>query len=740
MRWWLIGGLLMALQTLGAEHHVAVTGSDDAPGNAKRPWRTIAKAADTMQAGDTCWVHAGVYREAVKLSRSGEAGKPIRFAAWPGEVVTLSGTIPIEGDWSIHKGKIHKTRVDGRRKLAQLFCDGAMMIEARWPNARFDQMLDRKVWRPTGKGSRYGKVVDPALAKTGIDWTGALATLNAAHQFFTWTRTVRSHEAGSDTFTYDKTFPGITHYADKTRPWEDDFYFLSGKLEALDSPSEWFLDTEAHMLYLWAPDGKSPAEHTVEAKARDYAFDASGVRHVEIRGFHLFACTVRLTRAEHCVVEGCHLRFPVFEREIPEMEQPRRSSIRTLVSGDHNTVRNCSLAHSPTSGLTVHGHHNLIENNLIHDVCWSGTLTYCGLAVGPVKRIEPPKPNEPQTDVEPCGTVVRRNTVFDAGNAVVHPTGMPGMVVELNHIFNGGYLCKDVSLLYTQLPHIYGSVLRYNWVHDCHTPHIALGIRGDDQTRGLTVHHNVVWNCGWDAIIVKGDFNRVYHNTCLSNRQSDILLFSRTEPTKPWRKQYPLLKVQNARSEVANNCAPRILSDRRRKSPMSAKTHHNYTGAEPMLVDPERLDFRPRAGSPLIDAGSPIAGITDGFGGKAPDVGAYEHDAEPWVPGCRNGVRLLPGGKPGTLRAALAMPLLEPVAIEASSGSGKAELRFTPRDWMRPKEWRPGPPPLRFTAKGLGAVETEAAPEPAAVVWFGQGSTVGIGQTKLRYDDRPGSR
>ena len=55
---------------------------------------------------------------------------------------------------------------------------------------------------------------------------------------------------------------------------------------------------------------------------------------------------------------------------------------------------------------------------------------------------------------------------------------------------------------------------------------------------------------------------------------------------------------------------------------------------------------------------------------------------------------------------------------------------------MRPKEWRPGPPPLRFTAKGLGAVETGAAPEPAAVLWFGQGSTVGIGQTKLRYDDR----
>ena len=753
----LIGALAMVLDATAAEYHVATKGNNENPGTTDRPWRTIQRAAEAMQPGDTCWVHAGVYRETVKLSRSGEAGRPMRFAAWPGEQVVLSGTLPIEGDWSIHKGKIHRTRVDGRRRFAQLFCVGEMMIEARWPNARFDQMLDRKVWRPTGKGSRYGKVVDPALAKTGIDWTGALATLNAAHQFFTWTRTVRSHKPGGDTFTYDKSFPGITHYADKTRPWEDDFYFLTGKLGALDSPTEWFLDTETHTLYLWAPDGKSPSEHTVEAKARDYAFDASGVRHVEIRGFHLFACTVRLSGCEHCVVEGCHLRFPVYEREIPEMEQPRRASVRTLVSGDHNTVRNCSLAHSPTSGLTVRGLHNLVENNLIHDVCWSGTLTYCGLAVGPVKRVEPTKPNEPQT-AEPCGTVVRRNTVFDAGNAVVHPTGMPGIVVELNHIFNGGYLCKDVSLLYTQLPHIYGTVLRYNWVHDCHTPHIALGIRGDDQTRGLTVHHNVVWNCGWDAIIVKGDFNRVANNTCLANRQSDILLFARTEPTKPWRKQYPLLKVQNARSEVANNCAPRILSDRRRKSPMSAKTHHNYTGAQPMLRDPEHLDFRPAAGSPLIDAGTPIAGITDGHRGKAPDVGAYEHGAEPWVPGCRNGVRLaasrhkLGNGHQLELRIALAMPPLAPVTLRASVDGPHARitagavLEFTPADWARPRrllvvDETAGPTRLRFVAAGLGAIEAldaRAIEAPqGTIAWFDRGSTAGIDRTTLRYPREP---
>jgi len=55
------------------------------------------------------------------------------------------------------------------------------------------------------------------------------------------------------------------------------------------------------------------------------------------------------------------------------------------------------------------------------------------------------------------------------------------------------------------------------------------------------------------------------------------------------------------------------------------------------LVDPlgERgpRDFRPKAGSPLVDAGVVIDGITDGWEGEAPDLGAYEFGGQHWTPG-----------------------------------------------------------------------------------------------------------
>ena len=47
--------------------------------------------------------------------------------------------------------------------------------------------------------------------------------------------------------------------------------------------------------------------------------------------------------------------------------------------------------------------------------------------------------------------------------------------------------------------------------------------------------------------------------------------------------------------------------------------------ADPKLADSKQGDFRLADGSPCVDAGTPVPGITDGrFQGAAPDMGAYE--------------------------------------------------------------------------------------------------------------------
>ncbi|NOX55702.1 MAG: hypothetical protein GXP27_14930, partial [Planctomycetes bacterium] len=196
--------------------------------------------------------------------------------------------------------------------------------------------------------------------------------------------------------------------------------------------------------------------------------------------------------------------------------------------------------------------------------------------------------------------------------------------------------------------------------------------------------------------VVKGGKNRVYNNTCFANGASDILLFSGREVDKWWQKWVKAYEHQNEDSLLVNNCAQVIVSTRGRRDPGLPGDHsNNYTGSVPKLVDPEHLDFRPRKDSPLVDAGRVVEGVTAPFEGRAPDIGAYEFGADPWLPGHRNSVCVTRRAQ-DELQVALGMPILRPITLTVSAGGGTlAKLTFTPVDWMRPQ---------RLSAKGASGV------------------------------------
>ncbi len=80
--------------------YVAPNGSDSASGSRSAPWASFAKAQRVALPGDTVYFRGGTYRfikganacasrtsvvDAVLLDKSGSAGKPIRYWAYPGE-------------------------------------------------------------------------------------------------------------------------------------------------------------------------------------------------------------------------------------------------------------------------------------------------------------------------------------------------------------------------------------------------------------------------------------------------------------------------------------------------------------------------------------------------------------------------------------------------------------------------------------------------------------------------------
>ncbi len=98
--------LISSLQA--TDFHVAANGDDTRPGTPAEPLRSIQRAADLAQPGDTVTVHAGIYRERINPPRGGYSDeKRIVYRAAPGEKVEVRGSEVVKG-WQREKGDVWK--------------------------------------------------------------------------------------------------------------------------------------------------------------------------------------------------------------------------------------------------------------------------------------------------------------------------------------------------------------------------------------------------------------------------------------------------------------------------------------------------------------------------------------------------------------------------------------------------------------------------------------------------------
>jgi len=137
--------VLLACSTiLAAEYHVAVgaaDASDDNPGAADKPWRTLAKAAATAQAGDVVFIHAGRYAESVQVKNTGTPGRPIVFKAFGDDEVILDGADEIPAEkWKAVPNSKNIYAIHVPFDPDEVFVDGKAVY------AKLDKTGDRQ-WR-----------------------------------------------------------------------------------------------------------------------------------------------------------------------------------------------------------------------------------------------------------------------------------------------------------------------------------------------------------------------------------------------------------------------------------------------------------------------------------------------------------------------------------------------------------------------------------------------------------------
>lgn len=156
----------------GTTYYVATNGSDANNGTSvSTPFLTIQKAAFTAQAGDTVTIRGGTYRETVTPIHSGNAGNKITYQNYSGETVIVSGSDVVSG-WTLDSGNVYKAPMNWILGAGnQVFVNGTMMEEARWPNQTGTLISPTRA--TAGAGTDATHIADANLPGGTGFWNGA---------------------------------------------------------------------------------------------------------------------------------------------------------------------------------------------------------------------------------------------------------------------------------------------------------------------------------------------------------------------------------------------------------------------------------------------------------------------------------------------------------------------------------------------------------------------------------------
>jgi Right handed beta helix region len=599
--------VLASTSALAVDRYVALSGDDTNTGALSAPLQTINRCAQLAIAGDRCVIRAGTYRETVRPANSGTLAAPIAFVAYPGEAVTVSGADAVT-NWTLHSGSIYRASVslpvagyaDSGFLANQVFVNGEMMIEARWPNTGSDLM------RPTLKGGGVNSpsgldavVSNPDIPNISESWIGA--TVWTSEWYTTRTGTITG---GS----------GTSLNATMTAPWGRGgfWFYLTNKLGLLDSAREWFYDAANTRLYLWVPSGSTPSN--VEVIRRNFAFDLTDRSYIAIADIKLFAATITTSAASVGVVidnidatyVSHHVTLPV----LPESESTGYFGTANSVTASHthdtgiqlrgqgHTLKNSRISWSSGNGVLVRGSGHTVTNNSIENINY--VVSYAsGLQLSGSNH------------------KITHNTIRRVGRDAMTvdwhtaPFAFSNNEISYNDISAFGMLSTDLGAMYfCCYIDLTGTTIHHNHIHDASGFSPFWGTRGiylDIESFNATAHHNVVWNLDFaaDHAAYLGSsqrgYHRLYNNTFLTEMFIDAAV------------------------EAKNNIFRGSDS-----IPSTNASNNLLKAVDPKLVDPANGNLALQSTSPAIDQGIAIAGITQGLAGSAPDIGAYEFGVARW--------------------------------------------------------------------------------------------------------------
>lgn len=620
---------------------VSPEGGDVGDAGFTSPFGRVADALAMAEPGDAIVLLGGIYRESLRVEKSGTLMRPIWIKAHVvdgiPEKVVLQGSRHFSpgqdgfGDWEVHRDSIFKISVPSERVMDELgnflFVNGEPMQLARFPNSFSFFVPDREemVWSEEVHQMDEGLVAYTANELAGYEadaWTDAAMWFFSGYGWWGSFRRIAGSEPGKLIFT-----PPVSEFA---QPDRDDPFILFDHLSALDEPGEWFLDTRGNSgpkntLYVWMPDGSDPRDHVFELRHLVHGIYVDSAKHVRFENLNLVAAQIYSgPHASHIHFSGINSKFGQTNLEF----WCKTASVE--IFSPHSHFIDGTVTHTKRSAIVVNAANVTVKNSVF--------------GKGMFHLVEGHVDNGMRY-FQFLG-----NTVFESAEKLVSLNGYAS-TYSWNHVYNGAKGANDLANMNAHgNGDAGGSVVSYNWVHggyglfDADKPGLngGFGIRYDaGDPKGSAhyyLHHNVVWNTTRHDISVWSQLSpdaplygnmkaHVYHNTV------ERLMVVAPRGRGNSKGAFIRNNIMGEGFESLNdpeNTHTVLESNLTGRTPWEG----NISG-DPGFVDPASFNFSLRSDSIARGAGQPLPQFTDHFSDINPDLGAYAYGKPFWFPGAR---------------------------------------------------------------------------------------------------------
>ena len=586
-----------------ATYYVSQSGGSDSytpaqATNIATPWLTIQQAANNVVAGDTVIIRAGTYRETVALPVSGTSNAPITFQGYSNEIAVVSGADQAT-NWVLESPNIYYAPMSLSLSAGnQVFQNSQMMPLARWPNAgpefpwQNSQINPSPDWGYVTTAGYTGNIngwFTCANLPSRADgyWVGATVHIMSGYGNVMAAPTVTSYTNATKTIVTTDAQGASQAYAISAN---NEFY-LSGIKGELDSPGEWWYDSVNSRLYFYStttPTG-------VEAKTRAVGFNLIQRAFIQIKNLGFFACTIlNSSGSTDHVYDGLSMKYLMYS-DNPFYTTPTTINVFTLEN--RAVLRNSDVGFASSALIYLAGNNIRVINNNLHDAGYIpdwNPLLGCNQAA--------------QQDL------ISHNSIHDSGRALLSYLSR-ATIVEYNDFSNGMRMASDGAPVY-DVNDASPVLFDHNLVHDSpgpvgHTGFGVLGVYLDSKDNNWVLHHNLIYNIPSYGLCFNTmfEFDCVFNNTC-ANCGAGLYSYGP--------------QTQDAGTAMYNNLFAGGLTG---LSWGSADMRYNLYSNPGYVTNGYAL----QTNSIAVNQGIPIPGVTDGYLGSAPDLGALELGGNDWT-------------------------------------------------------------------------------------------------------------